>query len=165
MNTCFLCLENSSIKRCPHCNTYAHHVCWKQYIDNTRPLKCEVVTITTKDSIKYTNTMIEPISAECPICRQDIPISQRITRSQTTKATFIEFKLVIDAFLRRFDIANGNVEKFYILNKMYKYMHKRKKVWKETVFRDVIQKKLVEFHDHGWEDASYHHQRLFNSPL
>ena len=158
MNTCFVCLNSCSNRNrfCPRCLCYAHPKCWGEYLQHTTYTE----TVLDTDSI----STIQPLNAQCPQCKQDIPGVKPITRQDTEIARFYILKNAAVFFsyaLNDCDISASVVGPEFA--KLFKENRSLISDDKEILLE--LHKFYKKLHEKGWEDANLHHYSFFGTQL
>jgi hypothetical protein len=167
VNTCFLCLQNTNNRVCPQCNTYAHHGCWKKYIDNLAPVEFEVAVASTEHEIFWNQSVFQPTTVKCPVCRDGIEVERHLTRSHTAKARETTTVSIVKTFLRRVEGTRGKQNKIEVVDNLFDYLYKCKNFLKDhSKFRETVRDKLINLHNNdNWEDARFHYRRIFGGTI
>lgn len=161
---CFVCLSSTSNKnkRCEICKCYAHHVCWKDFINNSI---CD--NNNEIDSYYDIHNVLTSNNINCPQCKTKININQRTTRSQTKQK---RLKLAIKELQTKLYITNNqtniDIKKKHITELM-KYMVKHKKLILEyAIAEKVIKERLTYFYYvDNWKLANMFHLEMFNEQI
>lgn len=155
METCFLCLENTSNKVCIQCETYGCNRCWEEYIKFNQKNKPNMEAF-------YEPTIL------CPVCKIKCYGSNlRATRSRTRDVRRGTFIREVKNYLWGIDMTFGKEAKMKVVEDMFKYLINHQWFLKEEPrFAQTVKNKLVEFwQTENWNKVLYWHFRLFNSSL
>ena len=150
MDSCFICLENTNIKPCSHCNLRAHRTCWRDYI-----------------SMSY-KTKFENVS--CPICSRNIEQKRHMTRSVTRaeqQRSTLEIVRHIKGLITLSSNTIGCHNKMEIARELFEYMSNNMKfLHKYPDFDKTVRNKMIEFVNiNKWNYPKNMYMKMFGEEI
>lgn len=148
---CFLCRQNTKIRKCTQCSLKAHNKCWFQFISHRE---------TVSDQHMYNQI-------ECPQCKCLITKRIVVTRSMTLKINVDTFVEDVKNYLDTVEVTHGRENKTIIVSSLFEYLLKNICIVKRhRALTKAIQNKLIEFHRYNiLECAGDVYEKMFRTPI
>lgn len=171
--TCFICLEECTIKVCNVCTCHAHTKCWKDYLNEymiAQDKTCDnLFCFGCRECLATVEDYELPYTVKCPVCKTSDATNIRITRSMIPEKVKREYYIVkIKRLLRKAEMSIGMMQKIRICKKIFKEVEESKDIllYKHAKFENIVKERLNDFYyNEDWEEAKFIYRRLFNSEI
>jgi hypothetical protein len=145
--TCFVCLKTTGSKRCSRCSIRAHAPCWSEFVS----FKRRHASFETEWSIN------------CPQCSLPLQTNPHRTRSVANSTNRqVLFLQTISDLVRDVTLAPDENSRKGVASTLFEYICTHRELLDQNPrLKDILEQKLLDLYDEGWEEAYVYYERLF----
>ena len=160
-DSCFICLDVCDKRICKVCKCFAHDKCFVNYINKNLSLEAFV---------KQTNELFELkifSFVSCPICKKELIINKRTTRSVTYNIRFEYALYMLHYYLTRIDsdVATDIKIRHGLMDKLFKTVVKYKSTLLANDRLNKVIKNKLKTMSEDWPKANLYYYDLYETQI